>query len=68
MADIDNSTLRNQHYGMKLQLRPKKGVKWSANTTVIAVIETIDQSNEKPVYVGTAAFPMYLIASKGTDW
>ena len=53
---------------MKMQLRPKKGEKWSSNTTVIVVIETVDQSTLEPAFVGTAAFPMYLIATKGKDW
>lgn len=61
MANIDKSTLRNQHYGIKMQLRPKNSKeKWSAISTVMVIIDTIDQSTERSVYVGTAMIPLYV--------
>ena len=64
MANIEKSTLRNQHYGVKLQLRPKTKQKWSSVSTVVVVIDTVDQSTEESVYVGTAVIPMYVQAGK----
>lgn len=50
-----------------MQLRPAKGKKWNPNSTVLAVIETVDQSTFLPVTVGTATIPMYLIAGGGPN-
>lgn len=68
MANIEKSTLRNQHYGVKMELRPKNVKhKWSPVSTVMVIVDTIDQSTEESVYVGTAMIPMYVISKKPND-
>jgi len=36
-------------------------------STVMVIVDTIDQSTENAVYVGTSMIPLYLVATKGEN-
>ena len=65
LATVDRSTLRNQEYGMKIEIRPGKKKLLSPTAFLYMSIETLDISkNCQAVIVGKAAHPLFMHSNK----
>ena len=64
LATIDKSTLRNQYYGMKVEIRPN-GKKLSPTAMLYISIDTLDISNNEARVVGKTMHPLFVHSTKG---
>ena len=63
LANIDRSTLRNQFYGMKFELRPQQKLK--PTSLVYMTLETVDKSSNEARFAGFSYFPLFMDAEEG---
>lgn len=63
LANVERSTLRNQFYGLKFELRPSKKLKPTA--LVYITIETVDKSSNKAAFAGFSYFPLFMDSDEG---
>ena len=63
LANVERSTLRNQFYGLKFELRPSKKLK--PTSLVYMTLETVDKSSNKSRFAGFSYFPLFMDADEG---
>ena len=68
LAVIEMSTLRNQHYGIKLEIRLPPNKKLSPSSLLYITLETLDISNNEARVVGKTCHPLYVHATKGDKY
>jgi hypothetical protein len=68
LAVIEMSTLRNQYYGIKLEIRKGIKEKLSPSSMLYITLETLDISNNEARVVGKTCHPLYVHATKGDKY